>query len=158
MPFLGQEGHVLDCWRASSSTEKGVSLKREECDCWNILTVSIYLISVYSLTEDSSFSHEGHFFFSQRTFLFLTELHRRTEHTSFHRDIKSTDITERYSHRSLTPSPSPNGEGSSMWGYPFWPATDRKWAAKHLEDMEGYLGDHSPLQSERGWGWGFCWL
>ena len=65
MPFLGQEKHVLDCWRASSSTEKGVSLKREECGCWNILTVSIYLISVYSLTEDSSFSHEGHFFFSQ---------------------------------------------------------------------------------------------
>ena len=29
--------------------------------------------------------------------LFLTEEHRRTEHTNFHRDIKSTDITERYS-------------------------------------------------------------
>ena len=33
--------------------------------------------------------------------------HRWTEHTAFHRDIKSTDFTERYSHRSLTPSPSP---------------------------------------------------
>jgi len=30
--------------------------------------------------------------------LFLTEVHRRTEHTAFHRDIKSTDITEPYSH------------------------------------------------------------
>ena len=29
--------------------------------------------------------------------LFLTEKHRRTEHTVFHRDIKSTDFTERYS-------------------------------------------------------------
>ena len=29
--------------------------------------------------------------------LFLTDLHRRTEHTVFHRDIKSTDYTERYS-------------------------------------------------------------
>ena len=29
--------------------------------------------------------------------LFLTEEHRRTEHTAFHRDIKSTDNTERYS-------------------------------------------------------------
>ena len=38
-------------------------------------------------------------------------------------------------HRGLTPSPSPNGEGSSMWGYPFWPADERRWAAKHLEDM-----------------------
>ena len=30
--------------------------------------------------------------------LFLTEEHRRTEHTAFHRDIKSTDITKPYSH------------------------------------------------------------
>ena len=30
-------------------------------------------------------------------FFFLTEEHRRTERTNFHRDIKSTDITERYS-------------------------------------------------------------
>ena len=30
--------------------------------------------------------------------LFLTDLHRRTEHTVFHRDIKSTDNTEPYSH------------------------------------------------------------
>ena len=30
--------------------------------------------------------------------LSLTENHRRTEHTAFHRDIKSTDFTERYSH------------------------------------------------------------
>ena len=29
--------------------------------------------------------------------LFLTEKHRRTEHTASHRDIKSTDNTERYS-------------------------------------------------------------
>ena len=35
--------------------------------------------------------------------LFLTEEHRRTEHTKAHRDIKSTDFTEPYSHRSLTP-------------------------------------------------------
>ena len=28
---------------------------------------------------------------------FLTEEHRWTEHTAFYRDIKSTDITERYS-------------------------------------------------------------
>ena len=30
--------------------------------------------------------------------LSLTENHRRTEHTGFHRDIKSTDFTEPYSH------------------------------------------------------------
>ena len=37
--------------------------------------------------------------------LFLTEKHRRTEHTKAHRDIKSTDFTEPYSHRGLTPLP-----------------------------------------------------
>ena len=30
--------------------------------------------------------------------LFLTEEHRRTEHTKAHRDIKSTDFTEPYTH------------------------------------------------------------
>ena len=30
--------------------------------------------------------------------LFLTEKHRRTEHTKAHRDIKSTDFTEPYNH------------------------------------------------------------
>ena len=37
------------------------------------------------------FSHWG-------CILFLTDLHRWTEHTKFHRDIKSTDNTEPYSH------------------------------------------------------------
>ena len=37
--------------------------------------------------------------------LFLTDEHRRTDFTKAHRDIKSTDITEPYSHRSLTPLP-----------------------------------------------------
>ena len=35
---------------------------------------------------------------SNRGGLSLTELHRRTEHTKAHRDIKSTDNTERYSY------------------------------------------------------------
>ena len=38
-----------------------------------------------------SFSHGG-------CVLILTEKHRWTEHTAFHRDIKSTDFTEPYSH------------------------------------------------------------
>ena len=37
--------------------------------------------------------------------LFLTDLHRRTEHTVFHRDIKSTDNTERYSQQEPHPQP-----------------------------------------------------
>ena len=66
------------------------------------------MVSVLSLTEDLSVSHGGPFFLSQRTVLSLTEKHRRTEHTAFHRDIKSTDNTEHYSH--LRPHPQPLSE------------------------------------------------
>ena len=45
----------------------------------------------YPATLKHPFSHGG-------CVLFLTEKHRRTEHTAFHRDIKSTDFTEPYSH------------------------------------------------------------
>ena len=82
--FLPLERPLLDCRRASSSMEKGVSSKREGRSCWNILTISVRLNSVSSLIEDISFSHREH---------------RRTEHTAFHRDIKSTDFTEPYSQR-----------------------------------------------------------
>ena len=71
--FLPLERPLLDCRKASSSMERGVSSKREGRSCWNILTIPIFLNSVSSLTEYNSFSHGGHFFFSLRTFLFLTE-------------------------------------------------------------------------------------
>ena len=58
---------------------------------WNVL------LNLWVLWEKNSpailkrpFSYRG-------CVLFLTEEHRRTEHTNFHRDIKSTDFTERYS-------------------------------------------------------------
>ena len=65
--FLPLERPLLDCRRASSSMEKGVSSKREGRSCWNILTIPIFLNSVSSLTEDISVSHRGLFCFSQRT-------------------------------------------------------------------------------------------
>ena len=51
--------------------------------------------------------------------LFLTDLHRRTEHTAFHRDIKSTDITEHYcaqfrAHERVAPPPSPSPQGRGV--------------------------------------------
>ena len=55
--FLSLERPLLDCRKASSSMEKGVSSKREVRSCWNILTVPIFLNSVSSLTEYNSFSH-----------------------------------------------------------------------------------------------------
>ena len=45
--------------------------------------------------------------------LFLTELHRRTEHINFHRDIKSTENTERYSQQK--PHPQPLSEWRREW-------------------------------------------
>ena len=90
----------------------------------------------------SSFSHRAHRV--NRAFLRTFRAHRGP---SAYRE-----------HRDLTPNPSPNGEGSSMWGYPFWPADRRRIHTNHTEDIQGYLGDHSPLHSERGWGWGFCWV
>ena len=48
--FLPLERPLLDCRRASSSMEKGVSSKREGRSCRNILTISVRLISVSSFT------------------------------------------------------------------------------------------------------------
>ena len=55
------------------------------------------VISVSSVRERNTLRERRN---SPRQFsnnLSLTETHRRTEHTGFHRDIKSTDITEPYS-------------------------------------------------------------
>ena len=131
--FLPLERPLLDCIKASSSSMRGVSSKREGRSCWNLLTFSFRLVSVSSLTEDNSFFHRGHFFFSRKTVLFLAEgsffshrTHRRTEYTSFHRDIKSTDITVPYSqHPSPNthqkPHPQPLSEWRGEWSprYPY---------------------------------------
>ena len=58
-----------------------------------------------SLTEDLSFSHRGPFFLSQKN----TE-EQNTQHST---ETLSQPITQNLTaNRSLTPSPSPNGEGS----------------------------------------------
>ena len=56
---------------------------------------------------------------SRGCILFLTEEHRRTEHTKAHRDIKSTDITEPYSQQR--PHPQPLSEWRREWSprYPY---------------------------------------
>ena len=166
MPFLGQEGHVLDCWKASSSTEKGVSLKREKRDYWNILTFPICLISVSSLTEDNSFFHGGHFFFSQRAVPFLTKgcffshrTHRWTEHTSFHRDIKSTDITEPYSQQK--PHPQPLSEWRGEWSprLPLHVLQMLSSLSPSISRPIGVTSHTTPLSIRRGaGGWGLCEL
>ena len=93
----------------------------------------------FSLTKDIFFSHRPHRF--NRTFPPMFRSHRRPPAYRIH--------------RGLTPNPSPIGEGSSMCGYPFWPAEKWRRDAKRMDDIQGYLGNHSPLHSERGWGWGY---
>ena len=95
---MGQESHVLERWKPSSCIKPGLSMKREGHDNWNILTIPIECLAFYS---------------SRGYVLFLTERHRRTEHTAFHRDIKSTDFTERYSQQR--PHPQPLSEWRGEW-------------------------------------------
>ena len=84
----------------------------------------------------------------------LTELTDLTEHYSaqFQTHRRPSAYRE---HRGLTPNPSPNGEGSSMWGYPYRPTDRWKKCSFRTPSVQGYLGDYSPLHSERGWGWGW---
>ena len=53
---------------------------------------------IFYLHSQFPVSHKRHFLLSQTTIFSLTDLHRKTEQTNFHRDIKSTDFTEPYSH------------------------------------------------------------
>ena len=48
--------------------------------------------------DDHVPSGEGRYLSCSPFILFLTELHRRKDFTKVHRDIKSTDSTERYSY------------------------------------------------------------
>ena len=48
--FLPLERPLLDCIKASSSSMRGVSSKREGRSCWNLLTFSFRLVSVSSFT------------------------------------------------------------------------------------------------------------
>ena len=59
-------------------------------DRWTSRRVNKLLETEDRVTEERRKVTEG--------VLSLTELHRRTEHTKAHRDIKSTDNTERYSY------------------------------------------------------------
>ena len=61
-----QERHVLEWWRASFCFKLGLSMKREEHDNWNILTIPIEMVSVLLIQRVRSISHEGAFFFSQK--------------------------------------------------------------------------------------------
>ena len=57
---------------------------------------------------------------------------------------------------SLTPSPSPNGEGSDHRDTPPCPPYVQQPFSSLHQTNRGNLTYYSPLHSERGWGWGLC--
>ena len=63
------------------------------------------MVSILSLTEDISFSHRGTFYLSQKN----TEEQNTQMPTETLSQPTTQNITTK---RGLTPSPSPNGEGS----------------------------------------------
>ena len=67
----------------------GLDRVTRQVDRWTSRQVNKLLKTGDRVTEERRKVTEG--------VLSLTELHRRTEHTKTHRDIKSTDNTEHYS-------------------------------------------------------------
>ena len=57
---------------------------------------------------------------------------------------------------SLTPGPSPNGEGCNHRDTPVCPPYDSYVFSFYQQAKRGNLTYYSPLHSERGWGWGLC--
>ena len=114
-------------------------------DLMSLWSFACYVLLCFSVRKRTIARLAGEFF-SHRTHRF-----NRTFPPTFQSHRTPPAYRE---HRGLTPNPSPNGEGSSMWGYPFWPADRRRIHTNHTEDIQGYLGDYSPIHSERGQEWG----
>ena len=78
----------------------------------------VFCSSVFFCEKKNALESRGESFLLCWIFLSLTELTDLTEHIYALFRSHRTPPAYRY-HRGLTPSPSPNGEGSSMWGYPY---------------------------------------
>ena len=86
--------------------------------------------------------------------LFLTD-NTEEQNTQMPTETLSQPITQNITtKRGLTPSPSPNGEGSDHWGYPYMSSVCSAAISSYHQANRGNLTYYSPLQSERGWGWG----
>ena len=88
--------------------------------------------------------------------LFLTE-NTDEQNTQRPTETLSQPITQSVTaNRGLTPSPSPNGEGSDHRDTPVCPPYDSYVFSSYQQANRGNLSYYSPLHSERGWGWGLC--
>ena len=94
----------------------------------------VLMISHRGISVITSLRGRGRYLSCSLFILFLTELHRRTNFTKVHRDIKSTDSTERYSycwvlgdrclvlmisHRGISVITSLRGRGRYLSSSPF---------------------------------------
>ena len=88
---------------------------------------------------------EGAFYFSQNN----TDEQNTLHFTETLSQPISQNVT---ANRSLTPSPSPNGEGSNHRDTPTCPPNVQQPISYHQQPNRGNLTYYSPLHSERGWG------
>ena len=132
--FLNAEGALLASNLACPRTEKGVITEK----FWQFL---------FGCLE---------FLLSRRNILFLTELtdEQNTQHST---ETLSQPISQNLTaKRSLTPGPSPNGEGSDYRDTPVCHPCFYRLFSISQQVNRGNLTYYSPLHSERGWGWGLC--
>ena len=94
----------------------------------------------------------GAFYFSQKN----TEEQNTQAFTETLSQPISQNLTANIHHptpiRSLTPSPSPNGEGSDHRNTPPCPPYVKQPISSYHQPNRGNLTYYSPLHSERGWG------
>ena len=84
--------------------------------------------------------------------LFLTEKHRRTEHAAFHRDIKSTDITERYSQQKASPPTPLRMERGVITEIPLHVLQMFSSLSPSISRPKGVTSHTTPLSNRRGAG------
>ena len=88
---------------------------------------------------------------------FLSQKNTEEQNTQRPTETLSQPISQNLTaNRSLTPNPSPNGEGSDHRDTPTFSPYVKQIISYHQQTNRGNLTYYSPLHSERGWGWGLC--
>ena len=123
------KGSLNDSWLSFLTRWEGLSLT-EHTEVTEVLSTRINSWKVFSLTERTD--------------------EQNTQHST---ETLSQPISQNLTaNRSLTPSPSPNGEGSDRRDTPVCPPYDSYVFSSYHQANRGNLTYHSPLHSERGWG------
>ena len=90
---------------------------------------------------------------------YFSQIYTEEQNTQHSTETLSQPISQNLTaNRSLTPNPSPNGEGSDHRDTPPCPPYAKQPISSYHQPNRGNLTYYSPLHSERGWGWGLCVL